>query len=432
MDDNRFDDIIKGKVGEYTDPTFDEGAIAGLHNLIAANPAVPWYVGYKNVGLMAATLAVFTMINWMLINEFGNNSGDLASIHNAEIIAYKSAVEDLKGEIQKLQSAAPDTIYITQANAQNLIEEAPRNPALVSSKGPTEQDIIAAFLTGLQDENEIASIAGFYFFKEDALPQIGDLTLEGRNVLLASRDFIYASSDQDTIYKDAKIAVIKPDKDNAPLVVIRNLEKHYSKGIGLKLGVETEFAASSPDYGKGEGLPGIGLMAELVLSPSLGLETGFKYKTRSYAIDDPDPSDLSSYPGIDNTLGPLADTEVDARLFEIPINLKYYTPISQNNDWYVSLGISPNLYFAQGFEYGHEFQGEVGNAEVDVTNKVDRNQTKLYLGTLNAGTGFNFDINNKRSFQLGAFYQRTLKDIGFEERSFNVFGAKASYWFRVK
>ncbi len=103
MDDQRFDDIIKNKVGEYVDPTYDKGAIAGLHQHLAGYQVVPWYSQYKSAGLMAATLALFTLFNWLMIGNSREGSDiNQASLNNNP--DYERLIADLKGEIDRLKT----------------------------------------------------------------------------------------------------------------------------------------------------------------------------------------------------------------------------------------------------------------------------------------------------------------------------------------
>ena len=101
MDDQRFDDIIKNKVGDYTDPTFDDVAIGGLHQKLAAYQVVPWYAQYKSAALVAATLALFTLINWLMIKNNGEGA-DVSQAAIANTSEYKGLIADLKNEINKI------------------------------------------------------------------------------------------------------------------------------------------------------------------------------------------------------------------------------------------------------------------------------------------------------------------------------------------
>ena len=427
MDDQRFDDIIKGKVSEYSDPTYDETAIAGLHQHLAAHQVTPWYGPYKGAMAMAATLAFFTLINWWLIKDNLNIDTSSSVPSGDRFHDYQMVMDNLREVIDELKRIRQDTFYIVRSSDNGISNQPPG----VVNASISSDEIINQFLLRLKNGEQIGVIGDYYFYHQDEEVLFKDLAqYQNRNEELSGSLLTLSSPNGDTIYKDITYAHGLEDNGKMPIVVLRDLEKHYSRGLGLKLGVEGDFALSQPDIGSGEGLPGIGILGELVLSPSLGLETGFKYKTRSYAVESPNAGDLQSYPGIDPNLGTVDEFEGDAKLIEFPINLKYYRLIDQQKSLYLSAGLSPNLYLTQSFEYSQE--DESSATESSITTDADVGESNFYLGTVNASVGMNFDLPKRRSIQLGLFYQKSLSDLGIEERSMNIFGVKSSYWFRVR
>ena len=432
MDDQRFDDIIKNKVGEYVDPTYDKGAIAGLHQHLAGYQVVPWYSQYKSAGLMAATLALFTLFNWLMIGNSREGSDiNQASLNNNP--DYERLIADLKGEIDRLKTIQPDTIYVINSTPNT-------GPGVLTAslKSETNPDqVINSFLLRLKEAEQIGRVGDFYFYHKNEVPSYGEfLALNNRDSELSGSFLNLSYPEEDTIFKEGAVATIEQEQSRMPILIIRDLEKHYSKGLGLKLGAELELAQTKPDIGSGEALPGLGILAELVFSPSLGFETGIKYKTRSYSLEAPNSNELASYSGLDNSLGTVAELEIDAKLLEIPLNFKFYRSFAQNKDLYISLGISPNLYLSQAFDYSHTPPLVNFSGEVTVTNAVKVDGPEFYLGTFNAGAGLSFNLTKRREVQrevqLGIFYQKDLGGIGFEDRKMNIFGLKSSYWFRVR
>ena len=426
MDDERFDDIIKNKVGDYTDPVFDEGAIAGLHQHLAAHQVLPWYTQYKHVGLMAATLALFTLINWLMIRNTGNPELNQAGINNN--INYEALIDDLRDEINRLKSVQRDTLFISR------IDDTQRTPN-PTAPSPVEVDpdqIINTFLLRLKDGQQIGKIGEYFFYHESDIPTHEEfIALNHRDSQLLGSALSMSYPNEDTIYKE----IVRPQADEItarmPIIVIRDLEKHYSKGIGLKIGPSLELAHTKPKVGGGEFLPGGGILSELVFSPSLGLETGFIYKTRSYDLENSTNQDLSSFPGINSTLGNVSNLEGDAKLIEIPLNLKFYRTISQNKDIYILGGISPNLYLSQAFEYNYSPSPDLPTEAV-IQGEAKISGPDFYIGTVNAGVGMSIDLPRERTVQVGMFYQKDLAGIGVENQKLNVFGLKSSYWFRVR
>jgi hypothetical protein len=69
------------------------------------------------------------------------------------------------------------------------------------------------------------------------------------------------------------------------VATIRDIEKHYKKGVGIRIGPLVESSLGLYDVGKGNASANIGFMSDFILSPSLSTEVGFKYSKRYYEID---------------------------------------------------------------------------------------------------------------------------------------------------
>lgn len=142
--------------------------------------------------------------------------------------------------------------------------------------------------------------------------------------------------------------------------VIKDLRKHYSNGISIKVGGELEFLAGSPGRGSMNNTWRAGVLGELVLSPSIGLETGLKYSPRKLNFNR-NQIDAIVFPGIDESLGEFEQAEVKSKTLEIPINLKYYYPVGENKQVYLAAGISPILLLSQDFKYDYSQSSEDGD-----------------------------------------------------------------------
>ncbi len=149
-----------------------------------------------------------------------------------------------------------------------------------SLKSETNPDqVINSFLLRLKEAEQIGRVGDFYFYHKNEVPSYGEfLALNNRDSELSGSFLNLSYPEEDTIFKEGAVATIEQEQSRMPILIIRDLEKHYSKGLGLKLGAELELAQTKPDIGSGEALPGLGILAELVFSPSLGFETGIKYK----------------------------------------------------------------------------------------------------------------------------------------------------------
>ena len=171
------------------------------------------------------------------------------------------------------------------------------------------------------------------------------------------------------------------------------------------------------------------LLADLIFSPSLSLETGIKYFHRSYETDDLEDIEELKLPIITDGLGPLKN--VDHWMLEVPMNLKYRYPINLETHWLVNAGYSTNIYLKEHFEYGYDLEEDGGsNLTVSTTESID--QTKIHKGSLNLGLGISHQFENKKTLETSIYYQHSLGKQGVEQVSPNFFGVRGVYWLGKK
>jgi hypothetical protein len=185
--------------------------------------------------------------------------------------------------------------------------------------------------------------------------------------------------------------------------------------------------------GKGNMDMGGGLLAELVLSPSLSLETGIKYMHRSYQLEKEAALENPALPSIDTTLGALNKAEIETYLLELPMNLKFRYPLTSKMHWIISGGYTSILYLSQQFEYSYTYDVNHGQDEINFTiNSSERNNdAHFYAGTLNFYTGVSQWIKNSNTLELGLYYQHSLGGLGKENIQPQFLGVRGLYWFKV-
>ena len=207
---------------------------------------------------------------------------------------------------------------------------------------------------------------------------------------------------------------------------MRELEKHYKKGIGIKLGPIVDFYNGRYDVGDGETAWGGGVMADFIVSPSLSLETGITYQGRIYESDGLNGLNL---PPPDPQLGEFEELEVTSRLYEIPLNLKYRYPINLRSSFVGSVGVSGLLYSHQKIEYMYEFEVD-DDFEFPVESSFQRHEDRWSFGTLNTSLGLNRKLKNEKEISL--FYKHGLGEMGLEQVNADFFGLRGAYWFTIK
>jgi hypothetical protein len=210
---------------------------------------------------------------------------------------------------------------------------------------------------------------------------------------------------------------------------IRELEQHYHKGIGVRVGPTLEFSQGIYSAGKSEPALSAGILTNLVFSPSLSLETGVKYVHRFYEISGEHALSEIALPGVDPSLGTLINADVDSWIMEVPLNLKYRSPLSMKIHWLAGIGYSSLLYTKQIFEYDYQF--EVGSP-ITLNSAYEKSGIEVYPGTLNFSLGVSSLLKNKKMLESSVYYQHGLGKMGLEHTSANYFGLRGVYWFNVR
>ncbi len=207
------------------------------------------------------------------------------------------------------------------------------------------------------------------------------------------------------------------------------MEKHYRDGIGVQVGPTLELSKGIYSVGMGEPAISAGILANLVFSPSIGLETGVKYVHRFYEISGEESLSGTELPGVNPALGTLINADVDSWIMEVPLNLKYRFPISMKTHWLAGIGYSSILYTKQIFEYDHEFES---GSPVTINSAYEKSGIEVYPGTLNISLGLSRELKNRKTLETSVYYQHGLGKMGIENARINYVGLRGLYWFTVR
>jgi len=423
MDDHKFDDIIKGKMNDYEAPGFDPSALSALHRQMDSLTVWPWYSRYRTELLLGSGLMLCTLI--VLWSQwYYNNRETLALEKNSVLLSVQqSQIEQLQHEIEVLRSLPPDTIRIIEIKGQ---------PA-PATEGYVQRIKTLEYIIQKMTESEMAHKDGV-----------------GQNTS-ASLDTPLASSVNESGYFHApnfssRLMPREPDKESvrAPFTVkapaetrgrqlsartIRDLEKHYRKGIGIRVGPAIEISRGFYDTGNSRADLVFGVLGDFIVSPSLSFETGAKYAHRTYEITNGAELSGMQLPGVDPSLGPLAAADVDSWMAEFPINLKYCYPLSMKTHLLAGIGYSSILYTKQVFEYYHELSSDP-SAQINTSHKIE--QFTLYPGMLNFSLGVSKELKHKKILETSLYYQHGLSKLGAENAQANFLGVRGTYWFMLK
>lgn len=437
MDDKRIDDVFKAKLYHYEDPVYDMNAASAFDEKLSMLATRPWYSKYRTAALVAASLALFTLFNYLIINKL---YGDSENLRNEIAADYKAEINKLHDDINQLRSLKTDTIYMRHKDISSLTPSS--FPDQISKAEMLRildnEEWIVLLLERLTAKSLDVRMASYYQRHGNAIPLVARLTGIPIHNDFDSESNVTPPQLPENWETDSANANLKLNEKVKPSSkVIKDLKKHYSNGVGIKAGGELAFVMSSPGTGStGNAVRG-GVLGELVFSPGVALETGLKYSSRVHTINK-NEIDVSTYPGIDESLGEFKDLEIKSRILEVPVNVKYYHHFDQDKQLYLTLGLSPNIFLSQNFKYRYSVDlnnsgnTESSEGEVVLTSDQSFEKIKWDPGTINAGVGISYDLPGNKILQVGAFYQKSMNGLGREGVKQNLFGLKSSLWFRVR
>jgi hypothetical protein len=239
-------------------------------------------------------------------------------------------------------------------------------------------------------------------------------------------DYLFSSRlSQSTTEKES----LPPDQGNEVLLArstsqdfsvktLRDLENHYQKGIGIRIGPAVEISKGMYKAGNG-GIDIAGcVLADFILSPSFSLEPGTKFVKRIYEVSGEDLSKIKpEY--VNDTLGTFETMDVDSWVFEIPINLKNRYPLSNKTHWLSGIGYTSLIYTKQFLEHSYSIDS---NHDASIVSSYQDSRTRVYPGTLNFSFGISNQLKNKKILETSNYYQKGLGKTGIEENTMNFLG----------
>jgi hypothetical protein len=421
MDDNQFDDIIKKKAGDYQEPGFDPAALSDLHYRLATDAVWPWYSRYRTELITCAGLALCTLI--ILWNQWrlSNTEHMLLNDHQLASIKQGEQMSKLQHEIDYLNTVQPDTIRITEFKEQNSMVykvllsrianleatlESYRNNRPAQTKKLLQADSLK-LVQGYANANNMDEIK----YPARLVP---------RKIDSKSARAQWHEKNIDVEAKQKSLSV----------KAIRNIEGHYQKGVGIRVGPMLDASKGLYSVGATDRLDvGGGVLADFILSPSLSVETGGKFVHRVYSISDQQEIAEKEFPSVEQDLGTPKNVDIDSWILEIPINLKYRYPLSMKSHWLAGVGLSSMLFTRQALEYDYPFSG---NTSASIYSAYTTSSPSFYSGALNFSLGLSNETKRKRIVETSLYYQFGLSDVGAEKNQQSFLGLRSVYWFKVR
>lgn len=411
MDDSKFDSVLRTKLREYEHPG-DPGALTGFHHQIAAMSTASWYTRYRVELLIGTGLLIFAMMifgqQWLTRRELEEEVKTLT--------AQTREIGKLRAEVHQLQMRKPDTVRIMESQQGSLLTASLiRRIAILEE---ANRKLMAYNL--LQNEGVTFAASSESTSEHETMNEAAPTRVEPRK----------AEGKSFRVVREHK-ELSSPVERSLSAKTIYNLEKHYSRGIGLTLGPAVEFSNGLYSLGDGHANLGVGILADLIFSPSLALETGAKYSARYYAMHDEQTLTTAPLPGVDTHFGDLQRAEIDYRMIEIPLNLKFRYPLSLSNHWLAGIGYSSIIYLNEDLEYTYRFDNQTTNP-TSIISTATVKKTSLYPGTINLSLGFSHALKDRRAIEASLFYNHGLGTQGVEGTRARFFGVRGVYWFTIR
>ncbi len=457
MDDNRFDEIIKGKVGEYESRDYNPADLEAFHARMAAAVHYPWYVRYRREMITAA--ATILIGSLVVLGQ--------AVLHRNSMEELYGMIGELRKQNDQLQESvtnlrdhqpAKDTVRITEYREapnqyiQRLADQVAllqarlevRDQTTLPETNESVQLVFAGSLESIPEEtlkslrrdHNVLEESGNLFLLIDR-----ESIMEREPEYLARRNNLHSEIELpeyifiiDSIKPDLHVKVATRSREKTVKIPVRQLREmegdRYSGGIGIELGPSADIYRSFYSVGHGEAAFGVGMLANFITSPRLSIESGALFNmTRNYT--GPDETSKLNLPPADSDYGDFNGIEMTSWFMELPVSLKYRYRISATNHLVGGIGLSAYLYTRQEFEYMYDY--EVGGGLIaPIEKSIYERDPALYFGSANLSLGLSSNLKNGKRLEANVFYKKSLSQLGREESDAGFLGIRTSYMFSVR
>lgn len=479
MDDQNFDDIIKGKLENYQDTGgFDPGTLDSmLDNLPAAggggggsSGGLPGWAqsAWVPIGLGATLLLNVVLITmlWTQKRTIDEVKEELkivqaktpTIVHDTIVVARKDTVY-LKGNnynngLNQAGFVGSYTPYYNQkGNVYNNTSKYRRYPANTSnppyfragSYYPNSQQNRQGQPTNpMNTRNNTAGNLKNVHGKSINNSGIGkngtdkpDLTDPTKKLQPTKESLrLMASLSIDSIRLLPRMENEKPydswtaEVKEVPVLAPKAQKKKRKKNafwnnVGVQLGVSAGITSPIFELGDSQVAVPLGVKAEISLGERLRIHTGIDcYRISQNIGTFPTNLDLEDqYPEI-NEDELLEEITMEATVIEIPVQLRYtFGGRFSNIKPFVGVGVIARKMSSQELSYSYE-EEQASETYID--------SSPFRLSNYQVTFGTEIYLSKSLNLQLGAYYNGGLKPLGFAESQFNNLGMNASLFFTLK
>ncbi|MTI21037.1 hypothetical protein E1176_08395 [Fulvivirga sp. RKSG066] len=373
----------------------------------------------------------------MRLNQLAANQMIVA---NKQRFNYQNELASLEAQMASLTRQLEvvkdrDTIYTSQLrkelvelkeqfNSVSTVAGSMINHALFMGES---ENLDPQLLRKLRDRNLIVEEDGnAYLVANDKVVPFFYKEKESGESLLILLPIDYDEEQLTAKLNDKLITNDAPDR--LPVKLQREIEKHYRKGVGIKIGPSLGMNRPFFEQGQGDFNIGHGINADFILSPSLSLTTGINYAQIKNEVEGNTLNEVIK-PRFDPNKGELVSMELETEYFEIPLSLKYRHPVGDLN-LFGSLGASAVIYTSQVYDYGQEFND--GDNLLAVSSGANFNPKPSPFAFIDVSVGVTKNIKKQNSLEFSLTYQKGIDEMGVSEMLTDVFGVKTAYWFKLR
>ncbi len=446
MDDNKFDDLLKGKLKNYEDPTFDASALEGLHERLGSFQPTPWHGrnGVRNVFI--ASLFLLTAINtYFFIHNSVEQNNPVALLE--PVISYANTmdslnliIEHLQKELTQQKEIRPLPVSLTSPKFQfHLVQEN-------ESNGLSALDLVYKLDVGgkknipqpvyerLKDEGLLTEDHGELFLllhKKSTRPvqfaiHVSPTDLMVPTPLPPTMKLFTMNTEKAQPRKTIKII----PQGKSSLAAKNALEKHYFNKLGIQIAPHLDLVKGIFARGDGGITPRVGLTADWLITPRISFESGIDYTTTQNLLNH---NDIPPYVQYNPQLGSCETATLTSRLISIPLNIKYRRWISEKRQFVLRAGYTPYILLSKQSQYNYVRPDVYGTSETDRTTTFNNYREFRFFGsTLSTSAGLTIKRNkNKGIWEAALFYEHGLGQ-GFDQKSMQLIGLRTAFWFKVR
>jgi len=389
MDEQSFDELIKGKLHGYRDPDFDESALAALRQRIGGTvPAKSVFARFA-VPAGVITIVLLTALNGLITFYKPVNSNEVL----------------LSRKIDSLQSV----INTLSQSTRNTSGSDKLSPGIVINK-----NISKAEPEYTDPAPESVERIHFHVRNENHLSKF--------NVVIKYPTPRFAMA------RSKKTVTREKKEVHLPAKMMTELERHYSRGLGINLGPRLSLGGFRNNSSKISLVPRAGITVDWILSPHLSIETSLEYGITSDCVPVDEPK-IQQYKS--EYYGNLAEAKEINSVAVSTALLKYRQWINDRDQMFVKVGFSNytsvsgryNLKYTKG---GYSPDPDDRNMITQVC-KIDGIRT--FANVPEIGAGFTRQLQKKQKIEFGMFYQPGNL---LNSNNFQMFGFQSSLWFNVR